>query len=100
MVQTLQNLPNIRPNILWIFGSRSRINRMNLQNEKITLAGTGIGGNGGMKAGRVEQAVVENGSLMAPFENIQECAVILGHWFEKKIKKFETEKTFHSEHRK
>lgn len=98
--QMLQNLPYVRPSILWIFGSRSRINPENLQDEKMARTGTGTGGNGGVKAGRVEKAIVENGSHMLPFEKVQECAVILGPWFEKKVEDFEAEETFHREHRR
>ena len=100
MVQMLQNLPQIRPSILWIFGSRTHINSLILQDEKVSLTGTGIEGNGGVKAGTVEKAIIENGDHMVPLERVKECAMVLGRWFEKKVEEFGAEETFHREHKR
>ena len=36
--------------------------------------GTGIGGNGGVEAGSVEQKVFERNTYMLPFEKVKGCA--------------------------
>ena len=47
----------------------------------MAVTGTGIGGSGGAKAGRVEKAVVEGSAHMTPIDKTQECAILLAHWF-------------------
>lgn len=64
------------------------------------LTGTGIGGSGGVKAGRVEKAIIENGGYMVTLERVKECATVLGRWFEKKIEEPGAEETFHRERKR
>jgi pimeloyl-ACP methyl ester carboxylesterase len=98
-ILALQGLPNIRPRVLWVFGARSHINTPALQDEKMALSGTGIGGSGGVRAGMVEKAVVEEAAHMVPFEKVQECAVLLARWLEKQIDSFRAEEVFYREHK-
>lgn len=98
MVLAFQNLPNVRPNVLWMFGALSPINTLASQAEKVAHTGTGVGGNGGAKAGKVEKEVVENSGHMLPFENIPKCASILAVWLGKQINDFEAVERFHKEH--
>ena len=99
MVLTYQNLPNVRPNVLWLFGTRSYINTSEaLRADKVTRTGTGIGGSGGVTNGKVESAIIEKGSHTMPFEKVEECASILGPWFEKQIQDFNKVEHFLQEH--
>lgn len=99
MVMTFQNLPYVRPNVLWIFGALSPINTPDSQAEKAARTGTGVGGNGGAEAGKVEKENVEKGGHMLPFENVQECASILALWLERQIEDFNSAETFLQGHR-
>ena len=86
MALTFMNLPSVRPNVLWVFGARSTINTPEeARTEKLTRTGTGIGGSGGVEAGRVESVTIDKGSHMLPFENVQECAHVLAPWVDKQI---------------
>ena len=98
MVLTFLNLPSVRPNVLWIFGASSPINTLASQDEKVIRTGTGVGGNGGADAGKVEKEVVQKGGHMLPFENSQECASLLAPWLEKQIEDFQTVEKFIGEH--
>jgi hypothetical protein len=97
-IHALQALPHMRPRLLWVFGARSHINTPDFRDEKMAVSGTGIGGNGGTKAGMVEKAVVEGAAHMVPFEKVRECAILLAHWLEKQIETFRAEEAFHREH--
>ena len=98
MVLTFQILPNVRPNVLWIFGALSPINTVASQAEKVARTGTSLGGNGGVAAGKVEKEIVENGGHMLTFENMQKCASLLALWLKNQIEDFKTAEGFLQEH--
>lgn len=98
MAMTFENLPNVRPNVLWVFGGLSPLSPKKAQDEKVARTGTGVGGNGGFKAGSVEKIVVEDGGHMLPFEKIEKCAAILASWLEKQMEDFEAVEKFYREH--
>ena len=98
MAMTFENLPKVRPNVLWVFGGLSALSPEKAQEEKLARTGTGIGGNGGVKAGSVEKVVVVDGGHMLPFEKIERCAAILASWLEKQKEDFEAVERFYREH--
>ena len=98
MAMTFESLPKVRPNVLWVFGGLSPLSSENSQDEKVARTGTGVGGNGGVKAGSVEKVVVEDGGHMLPFEKIEKCAAILASWLEKQMEDFEAVEKFYREH--
>ena len=98
MVMAFHNLPHVRPNVLWVFGSLSPLNAPALQAEKVARTGTGLGGNGGVEAGNVETKVVEKGGHMLPFENVQQCASILATWLDKQMENFKAVESFLQRH--
>ena len=95
---TFENLPNVRPNVLWVFGGLSSLSPVEAQDEKVARTGTGVGGNGGVKAGSVERVVVEDGGHMLPFETVEKCAAVLAAWLEKQMEDFEAVEKFYREH--
>jgi len=97
MFSTFQNLPNVRPSVLWMFGENSYINTPALQDEKVVATGTGVGGNGGLAAGKVDKVVVKGGHMI-PFERVQECATVLSRWLEKCLAGFEADEQILKEH--
>ena len=96
-VLALEGLTRLRPSILWIFGSQSPINTSELQDEKMVLSGTGLGGNGGVKAGKVEKVIIQGAAHNLPFEKVEDCAVVLARWLEKQIDGFNAAKKFYEE---
>lgn len=99
MVQTYHNLPNVRPNVLWLFGGRSYINSSEVSRaDKVARTGTGLGDSGGAQAGHVENILIHHGGHMLPFENIQECASSLAPWLENQVQDFITAERFHQSH--
>ena len=95
---TFENLPKIHPNVLWLFGGLSALSFEQARDEKIARTGTGIGGNGGVKAGSVESVVVEDGGHMLPFEKVEKCAAVLATWLKKQMEDFEAVENFYREH--
>ena len=80
---TLRNLPFLRPSVLYIFGQRSFLSPTKLQDEKVSLTGTGIGGSGGTKEGRVKKVVIEKAGHLVPLEEVGTCAAFAAEWLGK-----------------
>ena len=77
---TVQNLPHVRPSVLYVFGQKSYLSSPALQDEKMSLTGTGVGGSGGTKAGKVEKVVIERAGHLAPLEVVGMCADVAAEW--------------------
>lgn len=97
-IQALEGLSRVRPSILWIFGAQSPINTPALQDEKMSLSGTGLGGSGGKRVGKVEKEVVEGAGHMVPFEKVGDCASLLARWVNKQMVNFEADEQFYCEY--
>ncbi|OAA78949.1 hypothetical protein LEL_02435 [Akanthomyces lecanii RCEF 1005] len=63
-----QELPQLRPWVLWVFGGNSYMSLPAMREEKVSATGTGVGGNGGVAAGRVAQVVGEDWGHLIPLE--------------------------------
>ncbi|KAK3692488.1 Alpha/beta hydrolase family-domain-containing protein [Podospora appendiculata] len=73
-IQTTDRLPNVRPGVLWVFGSLSDVNPPDVRAEKMELTGVGVGGSGGVKAGRVKAETIEGFGHLVPMEQTTRCA--------------------------
>lgn len=69
-----QNLPHLRPNALYVFGGKSDVSTPDSRKQKVARTGTGVGGSGGFKEGRVAEAVVEEAGHLVPMIAPQKCA--------------------------
>ncbi|KAI8654491.1 AB hydrolase-1 domain-containing protein [Fusarium keratoplasticum] len=78
--RTLASLPALRPSVLYLFGGRSEISSVELREEKLALTGTGVGGSGGVKAGRVSSVVSEESGHLVPLEAPGLCARVAAEW--------------------
>lgn len=88
MVMAFHSPPHVRLNLPWVFGTTSYLNvSAEEQDEKIIRSGTGLGGNGGTKLGRVGKKTIESGH-MSLFEKVEECACALATWLERQIEDF------------
>ncbi|KAJ5165826.1 hypothetical protein N7492_006122 [Penicillium capsulatum] len=71
--QMLQRLPDLKPSVLYLFGSKSELSTPVSRQQKLEITGTGVGGSGGVAKGRVKEAVLPCGHLV-PMELVEECA--------------------------
>lgn len=71
--EIFRRLPEVKPPVLYIFGKTSELATLDLRRKKLETTGTGVGGSGGQKAGRVKEVVLDSGHLV-PMENVTECA--------------------------
>ena len=97
---TLLSLPQLRPSVLWVYGARSPINVAPRQHEKMNSTGTGVGGSGGAKLGRVEQVILEGAAHLIPFEQVNECAETIAGWLEKELQRYGEDKLFYQTHKR
>lgn len=94
-VATLARLPYVRPSTLYIFGLKSNLSPKELIEEKLRLTGTGVGGSGGAKEGRVKGVSgAENGHLI-PMESPLFCAREAAYWIKAELNRWwEEEKEY------
>lgn len=84
-----RQLPYIRPSVLYIFGSLSFLTLDKTQiDEKMQLTGSGPGGSGGAKEGRVANVMVEGAGHLIPMEKVEESAVHVASWIGKELGRF------------
>lgn len=76
-----QELPNLRPSVLYVFGSESFLTMdAGIIEDKMQNTGTGVGGSGGVKEGRVSQVMVQDAGHLIPMEKVEETAMHVGTW--------------------
>lgn len=91
-----KRLPEVRPSVLYIFGGTSDLSTPELRRLKLEATGTGVGGSGGAKEGRVREIVLEGTGHLVAMERVGDCAdgiseflgEELGRWREER-KEFE-----------
>lgn len=82
---TLSRLPHVRPSTFYIFGLLSNLSPSSLCEEKLSLTGSGVGGSGGRKAGRVASVSGENNGHLIPMESPEFCAKEAAGWIKKEM---------------
>jgi len=70
---TMKRLPELRPSVLYVFGSKSNLSAPDARAEKMAMTGVGTGGSGGAAKGRVKEVVLDVGHLI-PMEAVIETA--------------------------
>ena len=55
---------------------------------KLERTGTGVGGSGGAKEGRVREYVLEDGGHLMPFENVGKVAEEAGEWLSSELERW------------
>ena len=73
-------LPYIRPSVFFVFGSLSPVSSRELNEEKVRSTGTGVGGNGGVAAGRVGHVTLQGISHDCAKESPSRCADAMSDW--------------------
>jgi pimeloyl-ACP methyl ester carboxylesterase len=88
-MMVFQQLPFLRPSVLYVFGSLSFLTLDKTQiDEKMELTGSGPGGSGGAKEGRVTQIMVEGAGHLIPMEKVEESALHVASWVGKEMGRF------------
>jgi pimeloyl-ACP methyl ester carboxylesterase len=62
--QLYERLPELRPSVLFIFGSNSEASPADYRADKMTRTGTSFGGSGGAAKGKVHEKLLECGHLV------------------------------------
>lgn len=89
---TLARLVELRPSALYVFGSESDMSRPEMCKYKIDTTGTGVGGSGGAKEGRVEGVMLEGIGHLVAMEASEKCADAAASWLGREVKRFEKER--------
>jgi len=89
---TLARLPELRPSVLYIFGSESAMSTPEACKYKIEITGSGLGGSGGAKEGKVEGVMLEGIGHLVAMEASTKCADAAAGWLGREAKKFEKER--------
>ncbi|OAL50732.1 alpha/beta-hydrolase [Pyrenochaeta sp. DS3sAY3a] len=81
-------LPHIRPSVLYIFGSLSFLTDDAIIEEKLTKTGSGVGGSGGRAEGRVASVMVQDAGHLIPMEKVEESADHISKWVKKELERY------------
>lgn len=81
-------LPTLRPSVLYIFGSESSLTDDTIIEEKLARTGSGVGGSGGRVEGRVDSVMVQDAGHLIPMEKVEESAEHVGKWIGKEMVRY------------
>ncbi|KAJ5297610.1 hypothetical protein PENANT_c005G00592 [Penicillium antarcticum] len=73
-------LPHLRPSVLYIFAGKSDMCLPPMRADKLANTGTGLGGSGGVAAGRVRDVFLEEFGHLLAQEAVDECADAAVAW--------------------
>ena len=89
--QIFRRLPELRPTALYIFGGASPVSPPHLNEERLAQTGSGIGGSGGPKEGRVKGVTFEGVGHLVPMEAVSRTAEVSAEWIGHEIKRVQEE---------
>ena len=81
-------LPEVKPSVLYVFGKQSEASTPEMRRAKMETTGTGVGGSGGAKAGKVEEVVLDCGHLVG-MERPGECAEAASSFIDAELGRWE-----------
>jgi pimeloyl-ACP methyl ester carboxylesterase len=87
----MSRMPNLRPSTLFIFGEISPMSTPGLQQHKMAITGTGEGGSGGEKEGRVKKAVLKDIGHLVAMEAVDLCADAAAPWLGQELRIWQNE---------
>lgn len=77
---TFLKLPLLRPSVFYIFGEESALSAPLLKADKLATTGTGVGGSGGVKKGRVSEVTFPAVGHLIPMEDVDRTADACASW--------------------
>ena len=89
-----ENLPYLRPSVLYIFGDDSPVSTVSTQEILVNRTGVGLGGSGGVEAGQVAKVVLQEGGHLFPMEKVKACAELVSAELSKRLDQFKSHETF------
>jgi hypothetical protein len=89
---TLKRIAELRPGVLYVFGSLSDMSSPESCRYKVDITGTGTGGSGGAKEGMVEGVMLEGIGHLVAMEASEKCADAAAVWLGKEVTRFEKER--------
>lgn len=87
-IATFHRLPHLRPSVLYIFGSESFLSTPVMKADKLANTGTGVGGSGGVKAGRVAEVTFEGVGHLIPMEVVGRTADACAGWLALEVERW------------
>jgi len=75
----------LRPTALYIIGGASHLGTSELQELRLARTGTGAGGNGGARTGRVGHLTIPNGGHLLPMEMVELTAMAAVEWLGQQV---------------
>jgi pimeloyl-ACP methyl ester carboxylesterase len=81
-------LPALKPSVLYIFGGKSFLTDDAIIEEKLAKTGSGVGGSGGRAEGRVDHVMVHDAGHLIPMEKVEESADHVGKWIGKEMVRY------------
>lgn len=87
-IATFGRLPNLRPSVFYVFGSESNLSAPVLKADKLANTGVGVGGSGGVQAGRVADVTFEGVGHLIPMEVVGRTAEVCADWLEPELKRW------------
>jgi pimeloyl-ACP methyl ester carboxylesterase len=81
-------IPSMRPKVLWIFGENSPVTVPDMRKQILESTGIGLGGSGGVKAGKVKLVEIPKGQHLIAMENTGEVASISAEWMSDALEKY------------
>ncbi|KAI6798278.1 toxin biosynthesis protein-like protein [Hortaea werneckii] len=79
-IATFHRLPNLRPSVFYLFGEQSNLSTPTLKADKLAHTGTGVGGSGGVRKGRVRDVTLEGVGHLIPMEAVERTAEECTQW--------------------
>ena len=83
-----RGLPHIRPSTLFLSAGKSNLFRWGMIGKAASIAGTGIGGSGGMPYERVKHVVLPKAFHTLPLEKVASTADTLAPWISKELQRW------------
>jgi pimeloyl-ACP methyl ester carboxylesterase len=87
-VHILKCIHKLRPSVLYIFGEKTSFSSPQEWAEKMSQTGVGVGGSGGVEAGRVKQTIVLDAGHFVAFEKVHECADSIAKFLGSELKRW------------
>ncbi|KAJ5085061.1 hypothetical protein N7532_009832 [Penicillium argentinense] len=86
-----RRLSELKPALMYLFGSKSDLSSPEARQEKLQVTGTGVGGSGGVTCGRVKEVVLPCGHLV-PMELVAESAHASADFIDSELTYWESQK--------
>lgn len=84
-------LPHLRPSVMYIFGGKSDICIPSTNEAKMAQTGTGVGGSGGAPLDRVRNVVLDNIGHLVAMEAPVQSAEITSSWLGQELQRWRSE---------